>query len=924
MIRSVLLFLCLVLSAEAVNAQPRGLTSDGTDFYLGLIPSSIHCFRDYVHTYALVTSYNDNKIIVNYFDASGNEIFGRYVQLQAKLSSQIDIDHFGNRLTPGGEVVEYKACHIVSSSPISVHYYSTGPASGAEYSVFPTHALGEHYIVASHPSNPGSGAGGTRYGCDGYYRDSASSVFMVVAAHDSTHVTIIPNGTTYRLHVQGVTTGRRVDGTQHPIHLTLERGQIYFVKSENDLDSFDESGSTIDADRPVAVIAGNEAAAADTIEAGSGGKTPPSRNLMLQQMIPSEYLVAKDHLSMPFVEFGLPHLPYNTSGQFYKMYTSSPSGATAVVQIDTMPPSTFVLTPFGLSPNVEFVTQGINISSVDESPIMVEESDYRRQEARGNTAPTMMNVLAKSQWVNHCAFMIPDDASQVRKSHFLNVISRSDQLGHILIAKDGAQPTSLSAMATFGLDAQWASHPELVGKRYALNPGSYYLTSDSNFAAYTFGYLCRDPDNNGGNNDDDDYYFEYASPVGEQFFANAPGSIAVTITKDSCNGWIILATEQDSANMGLASIELLNDSAGFYSTSAHISQNVTATKLDVSGKSDAQIAVQVINPLLKAYAAIRILSRTGRDTIIELRQGGLILSVPKFLFMHPVGIDTCGSFVVRNDTAQGQRSFTFNTLQLPSDSTVRITSTKPALPFTLRRGDSVRVNFCYRAVDTLQFADTVLLGSSCIHIPVPISGKAITPLIMAWDHGFYVIKDESECAGIEIRNMGSETLTIDTFSIQGSSTFSVPDTIGFPISILPGDMKRITVCYHPIAIGIDSAVIHLSTNLRGKFVHAIKDSTKLFGRAILSSVTTKNWVASDLRISPNPIRGNVLSLQGDLLQHQCTLGIYDLLGVRVKSISHLARGRLENLDVSQLAAGSYYLRVEAAGLIRTVKFIIER
>jgi len=924
MIRSVLVLLCLTFFAVTLNAQPHGLTSDGTDFYLGFVPSGIRCpaVRPFIHVYALITSYYDNNVRVNYFDASGVELQGRSYQVQGKHSIQVDLDQVAMRPTPDGEFAEYKACHILSLNPISVQYYSTGPASGAEYSVFPTPALGEHYIVAAHPSNTGAGAGGHRFGCDSTYLDSASSVFMIVAAHDSTHVTIIPNSTTYRLRRIGVSTGPGADGTQHPFNITLNRGQIYWVKSMNDLDSLDESGSTIDADKPVVVIAGNEDALVNILPPNqTNGGVPPSRNLVLQQMIPSEYLVAKDHLSMA-LDAKHPRLGDNTGGEFYKMYASSPTGATAIVQVDTLPTTTFDLTPFGSSTAVEHVVQGINISSRDDSPIMVEENDYRRQYTGASNAPTMMNVLAKSQWADHYAFMVPDDAAQVRKHRYINAIAKRAQFSKIKMQKNGGQPTPLDSLATFGQDALWASHPELIGKRFEMTPGSYFITGDSNFAVYTYGFLGLDPDIDLGDSDDDDYYYEYASPAGEQFFSSVPTSLKVTVIKDTCIGWTVSVTEHDSAQLGLASIDLLNDPSGLYSKPLHVSFNMTATRLDVSGKTDAVIAVRVLNPLRYAYAAIRILTRTGKDTIIELSLGAvrLSLSSDSFAFVSRVGIDTCSSFIVRNDS---EESVTFTSAQLRSDSTLNISSIKPALPFTLSRGDSVRVNICYRPVDTLLSTDTVVLHSSCFDINVPVDGRGITPLIIARDMDFgYLQKNQTSCRPIQILNPGTTTLTIDTFTILGSAAFSVSNR-SFPTIIHPGEAVYDTVCYHPTAFGTDTATIVWSTNLPGKFAHKIKDFSTVYGKAVTNSVTT-NWVASELHISPNPIHGNVLSLQGDLLQHRCTFDIYDLLGVKVKSIEHSEGRGAENLNISQLAAGSYYLRVEAAGLIRTVKFIVDR
>ena len=85
-----------------------------------------------------------------------------------------------------------------------------------------------------------------------YPEDSYSTEFAVVATEDNTCVTVVPHSKTYKGSEGGT-----------PLNRTLKRGEVFMVASiaYNDAQGaiIDMSGSTICADKPVAVFTGNEA-----------------------------------------------------------------------------------------------------------------------------------------------------------------------------------------------------------------------------------------------------------------------------------------------------------------------------------------------------------------------------------------------------------------------------------------------------------------------------------------------------------------------------------------------------------------------------------------------------------------------------------------------------------------------------------------
>jgi hypothetical protein len=767
--RFILLVLVCTIANSNASAQPTGVTSDGTDFYFAVLPSSVQC-PSTPTLFLNIASYYRTHVDITYFDSLGNEMRANSILVTPDRALRYQLAPVGLRLKAADEVVQYRAWHIRSDFPISVSYSSFGYSATATFLVLPTPALGKHYVIASHPSNHGEGSAGNYEQCDTYGRDSGSSCFLIVAAHDSTNVTISPNATTYAKHIQGASTGSHSDGSVHPIHVRLDRGQTYWVRSETSQFPADMSGSRVDADRPIAVVAGNSAASVDTLEAPAGQHGQPSRNLMLQQMIPLEYLSAHDHPAMPFVDFPSSDTPTGVTGDFLRVFAADSNGATTTVKIEGSVTQQYPLNAFGFGPSLNSITKGANLTAT--SPIMVEQYDYREQGDTAGTTPTMMNVLAIEQWKRNYAMLIQGAYAARSDGNFINVIAQPQQFDKINVFFNHENPRLLSSYKRYGSDANIPGHSPLdplplIGRRFLLPEGSYRFTADSGFAVYQYGFAHDDLHG-------DKFVYEYATPAGEQFFAQRPGSIGASVTRDACGGWLISASESDSLNMGLAQIELLNDPLGVYSTPGMQSLNTAAISSDVIGKTQAVFQVSIVNPFLDAYAAVRVLSRTGKDTILELGQTGInaASSVDKFVFSRSVGTDTCASFVVHNISDALARVFTFTGASVVgSDTTVKVISTFPSLPAKFNRGDSLQVNFCYAPSDTLKAFDSLVLSMDCSSIKIPITVSATTPLIYVGDLDFgHVALGTSKCQRLRVSNIGTSELTI-----TGATIFGAPD-----------------------------------------------------------------------------------------------------------------------------------------------------
>ncbi|HWF43712.1 MAG TPA: IgGFc-binding protein, partial [Candidatus Kapabacteria bacterium] len=710
----VFFFTAALAGIPALIAQkPSNLSSMGRDFYLGYLPPSIKCaaIKPFQGVFVLISSPYDCNVMVSYFNAFGKEITGATNHIVAKhswqapldLSFMNSIDNYGNPINANSEVAEYTVCHIHADHPITVHYYSTGPNSGGETLILPTQVLGKNYVIASLAANPATGAANsTHFPCT---VDSGSSEFMVIAVADSTKITITPNGRTMAGNI-GVSLGYGATGEKHPFTATLERGQVYFVKSTLDNSSNDLSGTTVTSSKPVAVIAGHGDAingeTQTTLQQGGD-----QRNMLVQQMVPVQYWQSSGYVSMPFMDSPGVTSDDPSAGDLFKIFTDTEATSVSF-DIYQGGSDSRTVAPYAGSPSViDNVEAGMSASSTDGTPIMVEQYDYRAQGTSVPfTAPTMMNVVPLANYATTFEFFVADDRFQVQKHRYINVIARSDQFSKIKLWVNGAGPKPIASLSSAGSSFGIPGHSELIGRRYEIFSGNYFITGDSAFMVYNYGMIGLDPDNDLGDNDDDDYYFEYAAPCGETF--SIPGASTPKATLDTlCGGWHCIATDTNALDMGLAMVEILNDPIGVLlrrpnSDSGFVSSNVDFDPsgfIIIPGETTASFDIKVLNPLQDAWAYVWVVNAAGKDTLMYLNYKAPHLSAPdsESFYFAPFATDTCTTVVFKNTANSTGNSYTITGYHFTVNRGFHVTNITPPLPFTLRPGDSITFSICFGA-----------------------------------------------------------------------------------------------------------------------------------------------------------------------------------------------------------------------------------
>lgn len=142
----------------------------------------------------------------------------------------------------GSETIQEKAIHLTSDNSMNVYALNYDVNSADVALIFPTSALGNEYYAACYQPH-------IREDANGNYADGRNSEFLVVAAEDSTKITIVPTKVTDQQKPAG-----------KPFEITLNKGEVYQVQSMNRNNlagQGDLTGSYITSEKPIAFFSGS-------------------------------------------------------------------------------------------------------------------------------------------------------------------------------------------------------------------------------------------------------------------------------------------------------------------------------------------------------------------------------------------------------------------------------------------------------------------------------------------------------------------------------------------------------------------------------------------------------------------------------------------------------------------------------------------
>ena len=237
-----ILFLFLIL--QSVNAfagaDPCHKSTEGTDFWFGFMEGR-HTFQ-YEPSCDITLSSGYTCTYSIYIGKSTTPAYTGTVVPDTPMPVHLE---WSQVEAIGSESVEEKAIHLVSDNPLNVYALNYSINAPEVAMIYPTESLGKEYYAMCYNPHVNIFNGGIF----GINTGGKNSEFLIAASEDNTLVTITPSVVTDKLNPPGV-----------PFQITLNKGELYQVQSENDYNltgQGDLTGSYITSDQPIALFSGS-------------------------------------------------------------------------------------------------------------------------------------------------------------------------------------------------------------------------------------------------------------------------------------------------------------------------------------------------------------------------------------------------------------------------------------------------------------------------------------------------------------------------------------------------------------------------------------------------------------------------------------------------------------------------------------------
>ena len=234
--------LTLVGLALALNAFSQSISTQGKEFWMsfmqngyyernlnnvGVIPIITISAKQACNVTITIPNYSVEPITLSVGDNS---------------IEQINLPkNYCYHMSDENESVQDKGIHIIADDTVSVYCANIANYSFDASFVLPVESLGDNYIVQC-----GEQSNLVYFGIPEYTRLNQTSAFLVVATEDNTTVSITPKVNTLGGHAAG-----------ESFEVTLNAGQTYHVRSNNNTNQRDLSGTHVQANKKIAVFNGN-------------------------------------------------------------------------------------------------------------------------------------------------------------------------------------------------------------------------------------------------------------------------------------------------------------------------------------------------------------------------------------------------------------------------------------------------------------------------------------------------------------------------------------------------------------------------------------------------------------------------------------------------------------------------------------------
>lgn len=683
------------------------------------------------------------------------------------------------------EEVLDKGIRISSKDPISVYFLNGKRVSSEGYLALPVSSWGKDYIHNSY--------------YDYHLNDTRpwAAGFVVVAAEDNTKMNILLKG-------RGKGYAKTQGGHDFGDRLTpkLNRGQVYMVCGDGETRGvFDLSGSSIKSDKPVGLLSFHQRA------------TIPSWDMTLGydhfiEMMPPVTAWGKKYVTVEYKRD-------SDKGDFFRIVASQEDTRWKCTYYDKNTgeilgnyggklnnPGDFAeyleiyATPG--SPGIQSI-RGTSVWEADKPVLVMQYCYSHKWDLNTLFDPFMILVVPEEQFTKATVFQTPSNKEYL--NNWFNIVAKHDtndtEFNDLKSIKlDGRAIHSIESSFLYNkiptTDMYWA--------KIQVERGAHRITGDAMFAGYIYGFTRVDS-----------YGWPAAMQVNnlEETDTLEP---ELEITED-CGLYEVKATEIRNGkegdnprqiDQGIDEVLLLQGSDNY--RLKFIDSLIAWPPL-----YEFNFRLEVINPMLKAYALYAVVDRVGNVNIDSAIYTPDSLSIlPDQIAFGRVRLRTNKEidFDVINNSTQ---ITTITSINLKIGSFYEITAGMISGDLVLGPKESHNLKIKYTPVDE-KFEkdppdiDSIIIKTICNKFTWPISGKGVIPRIKVtdWDAGSVII-NTSKCKyeytglGLKIENTGSDTLVIT--DISGISTpFYMSDTIPELPIVIPHESKPVylrEMCFNP-------------------------------------------------------------------------------------------------------------------------------
>ncbi|MDB5036341.1 MAG: IgGFc-binding protein [Chlorobi bacterium] len=857
------------------------------------------------------TGPNKVKVISNGAIDSVTLAGGKFLAYDVRTSPVVTI----------ANAVQYNTIRLEAEQPIIVYCYFVTAQSCEAWTPIPVEMWGKEYDVAA---TPGSYVNDiyTPPGLDATNRQPkpAPAEFLIIAASDSTHVTINNHG-------------RQLDGNP-PLRITLDAHQCYQAQSYVNSEDFmgaqpDIAGTRITADKPIGVISGNSRTSPFP---GEGTITDNSYKNMLMEWIPPTEGLGTEFVYMPTWDGHRPGInaPAERAGEYVRLYGVADGLTLGRIIYAGMSNNSYTIQKDTLKEF--FISEAQAAYFKTQSRVMVMMHSYGIAKYQSATpcdgsllcrvyatwAPYMVELTPREQWTTFAPYYAPVNPAGML--HYINVVCDTGDQKNFYT--EAGKPFPFSR-AIPGTGLVWGSQAVAQGK-------DHYLIgrNGARFAGYVYGLLEGREESRPGAGREGEYEesnaLSYGYPLASEHRVTLPPDELRIDTSFDCPRFHVKITALNANPVGLRSVEL--DPATTFN--ARLVPISPASLKDVNRLGLAVMDIEPVDPLQDAGGTLIIRDRTGALKSVpyvyhaerlhadhdSLDFGEVITGQPRTAEITYTNQESGDIMVSDIRLASGTKGFS-------------VISTIPPAPATLKRGETLRVTVRINpATPNVLYTDSIRITLDCIALLVPLRAETVEPLIMIGDLDFGVMRqgDPVRSRHAEICNIGRGRISFLPDTAPGASpdvltwldgSFDIPrSTIDSlrTIHLGPNECFGFPVFFNPVRAGVHRTVARVWGSTRN-----IRDTAR-WNAVVEPPLGTDRGVGAESagfqleEARPNPFGGRTeigyrLGAAGHVV-----VEIYDIVGRRVGLLADDDQEAGEHRviwDAAGLPCGLYYCRV---------------